>query len=227
MPIVLLVEDDPHLRYGIRFNLEKEGYRVSEHGSAESASEALQAGERPDLALLDIMLPGRSGLELLENLRSRGHHFPVLMLTARSDESDAVTALSLGADDYVRKPFGLSELLARIAAVRRRLEAVAPAATPLRLGRWRLDLAGFRARSDAGEIALTSLEAELLGVLLERPGEVCRRELLLERVWGVGTGVLTRTLDNHVARLRKKLELDPSHPSLVITVHGVGYKALP
>lgn len=229
MARILLVEDDKHLRFGIAFNLRKEGHEVVETGSAEEAQAALESAADPDLGLFDLMLPGRSGLELLENLRAGGRRFPVMMLTARSDESDAVAALSLGADDYVRKPFGLSELVARIAAVLRRSSLGSPArdGRAHRLGDLRLDLDNFLARGPEGEFALTTIEAEILRVLFERSGELVRREDLLERVWGFRTGVLTRTLDNHVARLRKKIEPDPASPRFLVTVHGHGYKLLP
>lgn len=233
MTTILLVEDDQHLRFGIAFNLRKEGYEVVDAGSAEEAEARLASGITVDLGLFDVMLPGRSGLELLAALRTRGRSFPVLMLTARSDETDAVTALSLGADDYVRKPFGVSELAARIAAVLRRGPAAAtggPRAAPrmpVRIGGFDVDLENFRARGAAGEIALTAIETELLRVLLERPCTVVKRAELLERVWGLKHYVPTRTLDNHVARLRRKIEVDPADPRHVVTVHGVGYKLVP
>ena len=228
MARILLVEDDKHLRFGIAFNLKKEGHELIEAGSAEEALAALDSTPDPDLGLFDLMLPGRSGLELLETLREGGRRFPVMMLTARSDESDAVAALSLGADDYVRKPFGLSELVARIAAVLRRSAAERPdrEGRGLRLGDIRLDLDNFRAQGPGGEFALTTIEAEILRVLAEKTGELVRREDLLEKVWGFRTGVLTRTLDNHVARLRKKIEADPAAPRHLVTIHGQGYKLM-
>ena len=223
---VLVIDDDADLIRFVRMSLAREGYEVT---SALEGTEGLRlALERPpDLILLDVLMPDLDGLELLGRLRVNPGttSVPVVLLTARADESDAVTALALGADDYVRKPFGLSELIARIGAILRRVQATAQPATELaRLGDWQLDLTNFRARGPNGELSLTSIEAELLSVLLESPGEVHKREDLLDRVWGLGAGVLTRTLDNHVARLRKKLEDDPSHPRLILTVHGVGYK---
>jgi two-component system, OmpR family, alkaline phosphatase synthesis response regulator PhoP len=224
MAKILLVEDDKHLRYGIRFNLEREGHEVSEAESGEDGLEAART-QGPDLVLLDVMLPGISGMQVLETLRHEGFGNPILILTARSDESDAVTALSLGADDYIRKPFGVSELAARITAILRRIgsggatEQLAPP-----LGPWTIDIANFRARSSEGEVALTSLEAEILATLLQHRGDVVSREDLLAQVWGIGSKTPTRTLDNHVARLRKKIEEDPSEPTLILTVYGVGYK---
>jgi two-component system, OmpR family, alkaline phosphatase synthesis response regulator PhoP len=224
---VLVVEDDAHLRFGLEFNLKKDGYEVTAVASAEEAEAAL-GHAKPDLAIFDIMLPAASGLDLLKAVRARGDTFPVLMLTARSDEADVVTSLALGADDYVRKPFGLAELLARIAAILRRWgKNATDAGLPPKLGPWTLDLANLRARSADVEVTLTNLEAELLSALTARPGDVHRREELLERIWGVSSSHLTRTLDNHVARLRKKLEVEPQNPRLILTVHGAGYKVAP
>ena len=224
MATILLVEDDAHLRYGLVFNLEQEGHAVIAVADGEAALEGWSR-ETPDLVILDVMLPGISGLEVLETRRKGGDETPVLMLTARAEETDAVTALTMGADDYVRKPFGISELLARIDAILKRAQVRDGRSAPvLHVGPWSLDLADLRARGPAGDVPLTSTEVELLQVLLAQDGAVCRREDLLARVWGVGARVPTRTLDNHVARLRKKLEQDPARPRHLITVHGVGYR---
>jgi DNA-binding response OmpR family regulator len=230
MAAILLVEDDPHLRFGVQWNLEREGHRVVAFERGEEAL-ACFARESFELVLLDLMLPGISGFEVLRALRERSATLPVLVLSARADEADAVTALGHGADDYVRKPFGLSELLARIAAVLRRAspargdgaERAAVVAEWTLLGDWRLDLANLVATGPRGELRFTTIEAELLAALLAKRGELCRREELLQRVWGLGTQTLTRTLDNHIARLRKKLEPDPASPRYLQTVHGAGY----
>lgn len=227
MARILLVEDDQHLRFGIAFNLNKEGHEVIQAGTAEEAKPHLKI-KPPDLLLLDLMLPGQSGFLFLEELRRDGHSFPVMMLTARSDESDAVTALSLGADDYVRKPFGLAELTARIAAILRRggSKAAGEKSAPIRIGKKSVDLQNLRIFSDEGDLAMTGTEVEILSVMLESAGQVIRREDLLRRIWGIQGRSLTRTLDNHVARLRKKLEDDPADPRHLLTIHGVGYKLL-
>ena len=224
MGTILLVEDDANLRYGLRFNLAREGHTVLEASSAEDALETLQR-ETVDLAILDVMLPGASGLELLEQIRAENRAFPVLMLTARGDESDAVAALRIGADDYVRKPFGVAELVARIDGLLRRSAKVAPTRTKVDLGPWTIDLDARIARWGDEEVQLTSTEAQLLTVLLEQD-EAVPRERLLARVWGVGSRTPTRTLDNHVARLRRKLEEAPGSPRLLVTVHGLGYRLL-
>jgi DNA-binding response OmpR family regulator len=223
MTTILVVEDDANLRYGLTFNLTRQGWTVRDVETAEEGLE-IWRHERPDLILLDVMLPGASGMDMLRAIRDEDRRTPITMLTARSDESDAILALSLGADDYVRKPFGVGELVARLTSMLRRASVLAPSG-PCRLGSWMLDLVNLRATHDDGrEHALTTMEVEVLRLLLEHPGEVLRREDLLERVWGVGALTPTRTLDNHIARLRKKLEDDPAHPRLLLTVHGVGYK---
>ncbi|MEE9391777.1 MAG: response regulator transcription factor [Planctomycetota bacterium] len=228
MTKILVVEDDENLRFGISFNLKKEGWEVVAVESAEAGAEALRE-ERPDLVLLDVMLPGMNGFEWLESIRHAGNDTPVVMLTARSDESDAVTALTLGADDYVRKPFGPSELIARLAAILRRSK---PRQTPsgveasLTLGPWSIDLKSHRAVSsdDRENLTMTNLEVEILSVLNAAGNEAVTREDLLERIWGLNSGAATRTLDNHVARLRRKLEVDPQNPELIVTIYGVGYR---
>lgn len=219
-----MVEDDANLRYGLRFNLAREGHTILEACSAEDADEILQR-ETVHLAILDVMLPGASGLELLERIRNSNQRFPVLMLTARGEESDAVAALRIGADDYVRKPFGVAELVARIEGLLRRSAAVAPMRTKVVLGTWTIDLDARIARRGHEEVQLTSTEAQLITVLLEQD-EAIPRERLLARVWGVGSRTPTRTLDNHVARLRRKLEDVPDSPRLLVTVHGLGYRLL-
>lgn len=224
MTTILVVEDDKNLRYGLEFNLGRQGWDVIGVGTAEEGRDRWRE-RRPDLVILDVMLPGMSGLELLEEIRATDRRTPIVMLTARADESDAVHALSLGCDDYVRKPFGVSELVARLAAVLRRADVARPASGPLRMGPWTLDLGNLRAvHDDQQEATLTAMEVEVLRLLLDHAGEVLRREDILQRIWGVGAQTPTRTLDNHVARLRKKLEADPAHPHLILTVHGVGYK---
>ncbi len=224
MSRLILVEDDRHLRYGLEFNLRKEGYAVRSFDSAEKGLAAWQ--EEPcDIFLLDIMLPGHSGMQMLEEIRSKDQSCAVVMLTARSDESDAVLALDLGADDYVRKPFGVSELMARLKRLLRRKQPESVATG--RLGPWDVDLEHYRLRRGDNEVSLTSIEAAILGVLLAHPGIVVPREELLAQVWGEGMSNLTRTLDNHVARLRRKVEDTPSRPELILTVHGIGYRAAP
>jgi DNA-binding response OmpR family regulator len=222
MARILLVEDDENLRYGLRFNLVRDGYEVIEASTAEDAKVLIESTSI-DLGIFDVMLPGMSGLELLEHARKIHRPFPIMMLTARSDESDAVTALRLGADDYVRKPFGVAELTARIDVLLRRSDKEAPPLGPVTIGPWLIDLTTRLATRDLEQVLLTSTEVDLLSALLEQDAAI-PREHLLSRVWGVGSKTPTRTLDNHVARLRKKLEERADQPQLLITVHGLGYR---
>ena len=175
-----------------------------------------------DLVILDLALPDGDGLEILRALRDAGSRVPVLCLTARGQETDKVMGLGSGADDYVTKPFGLAELFARIAALLRR---AGPAASDaLRLGSAEVDLAARRVRRAGREEDLTPVETDLLRYLLARRGQAVDRERILLDLWGVASRRDTRTLDNHVARLRKKLEDDPAQPRVLVTVHGTGYR---
>ena len=218
---VLVVEDDEALAKGLAFNLEADGYAVR-HAPTCAAARAALAEDDPALVVLDLNLPDGDGLDLLRELRAAGDARPVLCLTARGQETDQVMGLGLGADDYVTKPFALAVLRARVEALLRR--AGGPQAGPLVFGEVTLDLAGRRVRHPDREEELTPLEAEILTYLVERPGVVVERADMLRDIWGVRQAGTTRTLDNHMARLRKKVEPDPAHPVVVLTVTGVGYR---
>ncbi|HVZ73369.1 MAG TPA: response regulator transcription factor [Polyangia bacterium] len=233
--LVTVVEDDAAIAEGLALNFKLAGYRSEVVGDGEAALARVEDA-RPALVLLDITLPKHSGLWVLEQLRQRENHVPIIVLSARQDESDKVAALSLGADDYITKPFALAELLARVAAVLRRAtlreapKAAAPsAAVPepsLRFGDVVVDLAG-RAVMRSGEIVkLTHLEFELLSFLCRNRGRVYTREALLRQVWGLQQGQ-ARTVDNFVAQLRAKLEDDPDRPRYLLTVRGSGYRFAP
>ncbi len=219
---ILVVEDDADLARGLEFNLLKEGYAITVAGDGRRAAAEIRAG-RHDLVLLDLLLPEKDGLEVLRDARREGSRVPVICLTARGTETDKVMGLSLGADDYVTKPFGLSELLARIEAVLRRA-APAGAGERVRLGETVVDLAARRVLRGGGDEELTPVETDLLRYLLARRGEAVERERMLRDLWGVDSRHDTRTLDNHVARLRRKIETDPANPRFLVTVHGVGYR---
>jgi DNA-binding response OmpR family regulator len=227
---VLLVEDDEHLAEGMAFNLRNRGYDVD---VAETGEDALTAfGEhRYDLVLLDVMLPGMDGLEVVRRLRQGGHTQPVLMITARDRGDDAIAGLDAGADDYVTKPFDLDEVLARIrGALRRQVwgRAAAPSPEHMEYGRWRIDLANFRATDPEGaEVSLTAKEAAMLRLFASRPGAVITRETFLREVWGLPPTVETRTVDNFIRKLRRLLEDDPAHPHHILSVRGVGYRYEP
>lgn len=222
MTRVLVVEDNPDLAFGLRNNLEIEGYevQVAHDGTLGLA----QAGAwRPDLVVLDLMLPGMDGFRVLRALREQGSTVKVLILTARGEESDKVRGLKMGADDYVTKPFGVLELLARVEALLRRGRPDQTLA-PLSLGRINLDPRARAVRRDGIPVALTPKEFDLLLALVQRRGAVVSRLELMTTVWGYQADVLSRTVDTHIAELRRKLEDDPTQPRHILTVRKAGYR---
>ena len=235
--LVVIVEDDRAIAEGLALNMKLQGYGSEVIGDGETALERIEAG-RPDLVLLDITLPKRSGLWVLEQLRQRANNVPVIVLSARQDESDKVAALGLGADDYITKPFALAELFARVAAVLRRSRLGRPAEGPrpteespaparvLRFGEVVVELEGRTVLRGGQPVKLTHLEFELLSFLFRNRGRVYTREELLRHVWGLQQGQ-ARTVDNFVAQLRAKLEDDPDRPQHLLTVRGSGYRFAP
>ena len=223
MKNVLVVEDEPTLVATLRYNLEREGHRVLTATDGETAL-SLARSQKPDIVLLDLMLPGMGGLELCRILR-RETTIPILMLTARAEETDKVVGLELGADDYVTKPFSMRELMARIGALLRRAELMpAPEREVLSAGGIEVDLRGRQASRDGLALALKPKEYELLVFLLRNRGRAFTREQLLNQVWGYDFAGDTRTVDVHVSWLRQKIEPVPSKPTRLITVRGVGYR---
>lgn len=222
---VLLIEDDPAIVSGLELNLQLEGYRVLSAGDGETGYRVACERE-PDMIVLDIMLPGMNGLEVLRRLREHSPETPVLILSARGEEADKVLGLQLGADDYISKPFSLSELLARInAALRRqRLQALQP--SKLSVGDCQIDLDRRVVTRDGEEIVMTAREFELLTYFVGHPGVALSRERLLDAVWRMDY-LTHRTIDNFVGRLRAKLEPDPENPRHFLTVRGVGYRFEP
>ena len=223
MTKVLVVEDDPGILRTVADNLRFEQYEVVTATDGETAY-ALHQKEQPDLIVLDLMLPRMSGLEFCRKLRTQGVHVPVLMLTARSQEADRVRGLDLGGDDYVTKPFSVPELMARVRALLRRAVSVADAPAALRFGQVEVDFKKYVARRRGKSIEMTRKEFDLLRFLASREDTVITRDELLNKVWGLDSYPVTRTVDNHVASLRAKLEADPARPIYIQTVHGVGYK---
>jgi DNA-binding response OmpR family regulator len=224
MSRVLVVEDDEAMAVALRDGFAYEGYEVTVARDGE-AGLALAREQPPDLMILDVMLPRMNGLEVCKLLRAEGSELPVIMLTARGQEIDKVLGLKLGADDYVTKPFSFMELMARVEAVLRRVRPGGRTQQAAqRFGDVTVDLARHEASKGGVPLELSPREFRLLGYLLERRGEVVSREELLDAVWGYDSIPFTRTVDTHVAKLRKKIEDDPADPRYIITVHRLGYK---
>lgn len=220
---ILVVEDDPAILRGLADNLRFEGYDVITAQDGEAGGK-LQKTHKPDLIVLDLMLPRLGGLDLCRRLRKEGVHTPVLMLTAKSEESDRVTGLDTGADDYVTKPFSVKELMARVRALLRRAQPQASLPDALRFGDVEVDFLRYEARKRGKPVEMTRKEFAILRFLASRAGEAVTRDDLLNEVWGYEVYPVSRTVDNHVAGLRAKLEADPANPSHIRTIHGVGYK---
>ena len=219
---ILVVDDEPDLLELVRLNLSQAGFQVDTAASGSAAMKSLQAA-RPDLMVLDLMLPDLSGADLCRKLRSDPTfaELPIIMLTARADEVDRVVGFELGADDYVTKPFSPRELVLRVRAVLRRRNASANESDLLVHGALQLDAARHRCFIGDAEVELTAKEFELLSQLMRQPGRVMTRDGLLERVWGADITVTTRTIDTHVKRLREKLG---ETGDLIETVRGIGYR---
>jgi two-component system, OmpR family, response regulator len=222
VPKILVVEDDQNLQRALSYSLDKEGYEVA---SAADGAQALALARQapPDLILLDVMLPVMSGLEVCRILRAESQ-VPIIMLTARTEETDKVAGLDLGADDYLTKPFGMRELLARVRALLRREKRAMPEGGPLAFANVSVDPGRHTVTRDGRPLELTPKEFDLLAFLAQHPGLVFSREQLLSRVWGYDYGGGTRTVDVHVRWLRQKLEADPENPRFLLTVRGTGYK---
>jgi DNA-binding response OmpR family regulator len=223
MPRILVVEDDPAIARGLIDNLRSESYDVFAAADGETGYR-LAREKPPDLIVLDLMLPRLSGYEVCRKLRADGLKTPILILTARGEEADRVVGLDLGADDYVTKPFSIRELLARVRAVLRRVNPPRELPDEIRFDDVVVDFRRYEASKGGKRIEMTRKEYGLLRKLGSHPGEVITRDELLDEVWGLENYPTTRTVDNHVASLRAKLEADPAEPRRLLTVHGVGYK---
>ena len=225
MSKVLVIEDNQDLAYGLRNNLEIEGHQVDVAGDGAEGLARVRKTE-PDLVILDLMLPGLDGFRVLRTLRDEGRRLPVLILTARGDESDKVRGLRLGADDYVTKPFGVLELLARVEALLRRATATEPPKAPPveTFGDIEVHTASRTVRRQGEAVTLTPKEYDLLLALIDRRGAVASRAELLTEVWGYSAAVMSRTVDTHIAELRRKLENDLAVPRHILTVRKTGYR---
>ena len=225
--LIFAVDDEVHIRQLIKYNLEENGYQVKIFANGETLLQEIDITV-PDLFILDIMLPDKDGLELCREIRqkSRTKNIPIIMLTAKSEEFDKVLGLELGADDYLTKPFGVRELVARIKALLRRMDSLGTGeeADLLKQGDILIDCARHEVFKRGALIVLTYKEFELLKILVRHKGKVLSREMLLEKVWGFDYLGETRTVDVHIRYLRQKLEDDSDHPVYIKTVRGIGYK---
>ncbi len=225
MKKILVVEDELSMVMGLKDNLEFEGYEVDTAIEGQEGLQKVLHGSY-DLILLDVMLPGVSGFDICKTARKERVETPIILLTARGEEIDKVVGLELGADDYITKPFSLRELLARIKAILRR----APAGNGdspdvmVKIGNLRVNFKNYQAMEGEQEVKMTHREFEILHYLYENAGKTVPREELMDKVWGMGNDITTRTVDNFILKLRQKIETDPNTPRIIHTVHGVGYK---
>jgi DNA-binding response OmpR family regulator len=223
MSRIIVIEDDRAILRGLKDNLEYESYEILTATDGEQGYKLIHASS-PDLIILDLMIPKMDGYELCRKVRSEGITIPILMLTARSEEANRVHGLDIGADDYVTKPFSVPELLARIRAILRRIQQQVKLPESLHFDNVSIDFKRFEAMKNGKILKLSRKEFGVLQLLAARIGQVVTRNEMLDEVWGHDSFPTTRTVDNHIASLRSKFEDDPSNPSHLITVHGVGYK---
>jgi DNA-binding response OmpR family regulator len=223
MKTILVIEDDISILSGLRDNLEYEGYAVLTETNGERGLHTA-LGKQPDLILLDIMLPGMNGYEVCRKVKKENPDLPIIMITARGSEMDKVSGLDIGADDYVTKPFSIPELMARIRAAIRRVATPPSDPEEVSFGKVRLDFKRLQAFRDNREIKLSNREFEIMRYFVRHEGEAVHRHDLLNAVWGYEAMPTTRTVDNFILDLRKKLEVNPSDPKHILSVRGVGYR---
>jgi len=221
---ILVVEDDVGIRVVLQDALTSQGYEVA---AAENGVKGLELAKqlRPDLVILDVMLPLMDGFEVCKKIRKEGITSPVMMLTVKDEEVDKVLGLELGADDYVTKPFSVKELSARVKALLRRVDDYQHEMSVYRFGNVELDFKKFESRKKGKDLGLTSLELKILELMISRKGQVVKRDEFLDHIWGIDNlSVSHRTVDSHIAHIRKKVEDDPSKPRYIRSVHSIGYK---
>src|SRR3990172_6479613 len=226
MPRILIAEDETDMAMGLRDNLQFEGYEAIIAADGEAALK-LATEKSPDLVLLDIMMPKLDGLEVCKRIRQAGFTIPILMLTAKSQEIDIVRGLEMGADDYVTKPFSIRELLARIKAALRRTGAGKNLSRIMRIGDATVDLVKGNVDRPGQTFHLGHFELEILKMLVENAEHPVERNKLLDVIWGLEGFPVTRTVDNHIVSLLRKIEPDPKHPRHILTVHSIGYRFVP
>jgi len=223
MKKILIVEDDPAISIGLKESLQKEDYHVETEDNGDRALNAVKF-VKPDLIILDVMLPGMNGFEICKSLRTSGNFTPVIMLTAKNEEVDKVLGLELGADDYVTKPFSIRELIARIKSILRRRVNIEQEFDSYSFGDIDINFKKMESKKGGKNIDMSLKEYEIIKFFAKHEGEVITRNMLLDEVWGYETFPTTRTVDNYILMLRKKLEDNPSVPKHILTIHSAGYK---
>jgi DNA-binding response OmpR family regulator len=225
MKPILIVEDEPSMLMGLKDNLEFEGYQVDVADDGEIGLDKI-SGNEYSLVLLDVMLPKISGFDICKQVRKKGISTPIILLTARGEEIDKVLGLEFGADDYITKPFSLRELLARIRAVLRRTEnrVESKADNSVEIGKLSINFSSFEGFVDKQEVKMSHKEVEILNYLWDNKNTIVSRDDLLDHIWGTEYQPTSRTIDNFILKLRHKIEVDPNHAKIILTVHGVGYR---
>jgi DNA-binding response OmpR family regulator len=223
---ILVVEDEPHIVLGLKDSLEFEGFRVITASKGRDGI-ALARAESPDAVILDLMLPDVNGYAVCEEIRRWNQLVPIVMLTARSQETDKIRGLDAGADDYVTKPFSVNELIARMRAIFRRAQRAAPTPESVTIGGAEVSFSAHTVTTNGETQQLSFYEVELLRLLYERVGQPVSRDEILSKIWGLEAGPTNRTVDNFIVKLRKKLEKQPDKPAHILTVYGFGYKLAP
>lgn len=226
MARILVAEDEPDMLMGLRDNLQFEEYEVLEASDGEQALQMVQQ-HRPDLLLLDVMMPKVDGLEVCRRIRQAGYTMPILMLTAKSQEVDIVKGLEAGADDYITKPFGIREVLARIKVALKRTGVSPSMSKIMQIGQAKVDLITGKVERADQTFTMGHFEIEILKMLIESAEKPVERNKLLDEIWGLGAYPANRTVDNHIVSLRRKIENDAKKPKHIITVHSIGYKFIP
>jgi DNA-binding response OmpR family regulator len=222
---ILIVEDETAMRQGLKDNLEIEGYEIDEAGDGKLGLEKI-LNNKYNLVILDVMMPAMSGFDVCKKVRASGNLTPIILLTAKGEEIDKVLGLELGADDYITKPFGLRELLARVKAILRRTENVSENNEEFQIGNLKVNFSTYVAKSKNKEVNLSHREFEILKYLLDHKNSTVTRDDLLKNVWGHQSQITTRTVDNFILKLRQKVEEDFNHPRVILTIYSIGYKLI-
>lgn len=225
MPKILVVDDEQNMRTGLKDNLEFEGYDVDTANDGEQGLKKILENNY-NLVILDVMMPKKSGFDVCKEVRKNGITTPIILLTAKGEEIDKVVGLEIGADDYVTKPFSLRELLARVKAILRRGDNLVmnETAREIKIGKLEVNFDGYKATSKNKDVQMSHKEFEILHYLWKHRNSTVSRDDLLTEIWGYDENPATRTVDNFILKLRQKIEIDPNHPRIILTVHGIGYK---